>query len=211
METAKYKKVSLIFLVAGHTKNPCDRTFNLLKMQYHKKNIFAVNDLISILGSHPMCVAEKAPPFLKYDEYFDLLYKRPTGIKVNHCFEVEYDNDNDEMATTLKIRRSNLEDCQTTLLNVKKDMPQTDVETINRQDMLQKQPNVIEMPGLRLIKRIELSEKYAPLVPASYRGLDIYQRPPPDVLRAFKDKRNKEAQTKRTARQRQPKRPLSVP
>ena len=43
------KQMNLIFLVKGHTKNSCDRNFNLLKTDWRKKDIFAMEDTLKIL------------------------------------------------------------------------------------------------------------------------------------------------------------------
>jgi hypothetical protein len=34
VKTGVFKKVNFIFLVRGHTKNPCDRMFNILKLHF---------------------------------------------------------------------------------------------------------------------------------------------------------------------------------
>ena len=34
-------KLTLLFLVKGHTKNLCDRMFNLVKVTYHNRNIYS--------------------------------------------------------------------------------------------------------------------------------------------------------------------------
>ena len=34
-----WEKVNLIFLIKGHTKNACDRNFNLLKSDWRKRYI----------------------------------------------------------------------------------------------------------------------------------------------------------------------------
>ena len=37
-----FKRVRVIFLIVGHTKNACDRLFNSLKKKYWLMNIFTV-------------------------------------------------------------------------------------------------------------------------------------------------------------------------
>ena len=39
-ETGHFKKVTFVFPVVGHTKNLCDRHFNLQKKGYQKGSIF---------------------------------------------------------------------------------------------------------------------------------------------------------------------------
>jgi hypothetical protein len=40
-----YRCVNIIFLVAGHTKNAANHLFNLLKKEYHKKQVFTMTQL----------------------------------------------------------------------------------------------------------------------------------------------------------------------
>ena len=51
VERGWFKSVNMIFLVKGHTKNDCDRMFNLLKMKWHKSNVFTFKDALEILGT----------------------------------------------------------------------------------------------------------------------------------------------------------------
>ena len=51
VEHGWFKSVNMIFLVKGHTKNDCDRMFNLLKMKWHKSNVFTFKDALEILGT----------------------------------------------------------------------------------------------------------------------------------------------------------------
>ena len=46
-----------IFLIKGHTKNDCDRMFNLLKAQYRKMDVFTPTELIALMDLHPQCSA----------------------------------------------------------------------------------------------------------------------------------------------------------
>jgi hypothetical protein len=41
-----------IFLVKGHTKNDCDRMFNLMKYDYRKVNCFSPPELFKIANKH---------------------------------------------------------------------------------------------------------------------------------------------------------------
>ena len=42
-----FKSVNFIFLIVGHTKNAADRLFNSLKKEYHKNNLYVMEDLIA--------------------------------------------------------------------------------------------------------------------------------------------------------------------
>ena len=45
-----YKNVNVILLVKGHTKNSCDRSFNLLKHKWNKTNVYTYQQAVGILG-----------------------------------------------------------------------------------------------------------------------------------------------------------------
>jgi hypothetical protein len=46
-----FHKVEFIFYVRGHTKNACDRMFNLLKKEYRKRNVYTVSMLGPLLST----------------------------------------------------------------------------------------------------------------------------------------------------------------
>lgn len=52
VESNIYKKVEVLFLITGHTKNVCDKMFNDLKHGYHYQNIYCFDDLINIFDEH---------------------------------------------------------------------------------------------------------------------------------------------------------------
>ena len=52
VENNIFRKVKLFFLAKGHTKNAADRFFNLLKLTYHRHNIFTYEELTSCLNEN---------------------------------------------------------------------------------------------------------------------------------------------------------------
>ena len=95
VECGYFKTVNMIFLVCGHTKNPSDVTFNLLKGEYHRSNIFCFDDLVTILSSEqvPMLTVEEGD-FEDWDSFFDAFYNKfETGtVQKNYIFSVSEDN-----------------------------------------------------------------------------------------------------------------------
>lgn len=59
VETMKFAKVTLLFLIAGHTKNPCDCVFNLMKKGYRQKNLFDVDSTVAVLNKNELVTAER--------------------------------------------------------------------------------------------------------------------------------------------------------
>ena len=45
VENRIFPQAKIVFLVKGHTKNAADRMFNLLKLSYHKRNIFTYDEM----------------------------------------------------------------------------------------------------------------------------------------------------------------------
>jgi len=52
VENKVFPKVTLFFLVKGHTKNVADRMFNLLELSYHAKDIFTYDQLHAVLNEN---------------------------------------------------------------------------------------------------------------------------------------------------------------
>jgi hypothetical protein len=59
VECGYYEEVEIIFYIKGHTKNTCDRSFNLMKKGYHKRDIYTYDsplepeNLCTVLGLSP--------------------------------------------------------------------------------------------------------------------------------------------------------------
>ena len=49
VELKYFKKVQLLFLIVGHTKNACDQLFNALKNLYRQENIYTFPQLLHSL------------------------------------------------------------------------------------------------------------------------------------------------------------------
>ena len=76
VERRFFLMVNLIFLVKGHTKNLCNQAFNLLKMEYHNKNIYSTDELMKVLNMHDQVTAIQVDEsnFHDWDSLFEVLY-----------------------------------------------------------------------------------------------------------------------------------------
>jgi hypothetical protein len=85
----------IIFLVRGHTKNDCDRLFNIMKKEYRKSNVYTPSDLKRCI-KHDLVdtIMLDSSAFLDWDTQQDGIIDRPVGIKPNHCFVVDANRDN---------------------------------------------------------------------------------------------------------------------
>ena len=180
VESGAFQEVTLLFLIAGHTKNACDRVFNLLKKEYRSTNLYSEDDLIDTFNKHSQCTALKPPPFLDYDSKWDSLYRNFKGIQKFHVFQAYKELLDLGGDARLCVKRSELPGATQKEYNPMK-------TCANREAFLASSPSVIPPPGIRAIKREELSRKLAKYVPASYRALPMYQAPPPEQLRALKE------------------------
>eukprot|EP00978_Attheya_sp_CCMP212_P020732 scaffold59674_cov28-Attheya_sp.AAC.1 len=87
-----------VFLIRGHTKNDCDRMFNLLKTDYRKKNIYTPSDLYQCIDAREDITAIKPDGFYDWDFVQDRYLQAPQNIKKNHIFTVD-SNRNPECST----------------------------------------------------------------------------------------------------------------
>ena len=89
VEQGLFKKVNYIFLIKGHTKNACDRMFNMLKIKWHKSNVYSMEQAIEVLNTAENVTAIEAGHIhIDYASLFDRWYKQPASgsIQKNHIF-----------------------------------------------------------------------------------------------------------------------------
>lgn len=199
VETKKFKRVTFVFLIAGHTKNPCDRLFNSLKAGYRKRNLFSVEELISALNENEFCSAETAPRFADWDTFLNTFYQKPRSVKKWHVFEVDGRNGENEPLSRSKLKffRSAAEGST----RMTQQMRPNTKNIIDDRDYLLMHfavvPKAINQPGIRPIKKREMWKKFRPVVPEKYHSLDIYECPTLAELEELKKERAKKAQEKR--------------
>ena len=62
VEMQYFKEVCFTFYIRGHTKNACDRLFNQMKRNYHKSQVFTMQELIARLNEQPNVTVLQATP-----------------------------------------------------------------------------------------------------------------------------------------------------
>ena len=88
-EQGYFKKITFLFLVAGHTKNACDRIFNLLKLEYRKQNLYTMDELEEALRRSSYVTVKRAveQDFLDWTKFLEKAYPRLVKqINQNHVF-----------------------------------------------------------------------------------------------------------------------------
>ncbi len=91
----KYARVArAIFLVKGHTKNDCDRLFNLLKINSRKANIWTPQDLIDSYNMNDNVCCQHFLEFYDWDTYFNRYMKKTIPkISSSHIFTCDIDDE----------------------------------------------------------------------------------------------------------------------
>ena len=90
-----FKNVNLIFLIKGYTKNICDHMFNLLKIRWHKANVYTFQDSIAILNDQEQVnVIDATNIYFEYNDMLSKFYRQPaTGtINKNHLLPFSHNN-----------------------------------------------------------------------------------------------------------------------
>ncbi len=194
VEAGYFKTCEFIFFVRGHTKNICDRMFNLLKQRYRKHQIFTMTELHTNLNLLPNvnfhCVSPDV--FFDYDEFFDRFYKpfQPNTVKKNHIFLVQYPD-----VTTMHCKLYNNEDEFESFNHRHHSSGPTRI-----QDMANYQLKELTPPGIKPIKQVELWKKWRKFVPRQY-WIDICPEPSDEVKAKVKaDFNNRRNRSNGTAR-----------
>ena len=207
-ETKYFSKITFNFLVVGHTKNAADRLFNSLKDQYHKENIFTMDQLDKILSkSDRVTVLQtKESDFFDYATFLDLHYSTLAGkIKNNHIFHCgegstvgnqiymdlrESALDEDHVVKHKAIKRGFV--TRTNYANTPAGLQEAVVKrSTDIFIMLKDQLKSIEAPGINVYKKVELYTKYfmSDIVPLECKDDPLYQKPTPEEMIAVKSEK----------------------
>jgi hypothetical protein len=197
VEKGFYEEAEVLFYVKGHTKNVCDRCFNLMKKCYHRKDIMTFDaeiepdNLCKVLGQAEDVEIVKVTQQDFFKDWLglqDRLYKPfPTGMIVdNHVFIVKASDG----ATNLRVKTDYSDACETNeLLAFKKTRGLSAQE---RAVILQEGPAAIPAPGLAEIKEVELYTKWRRYIADPYKDI-IAPKPADSVLARVQAEKNKKA------------------
>ena len=207
-ETKYFSQITFNFLVVGHTKNAADRLFNTLKKGYHKRNIFTMDQLDSILAESDRVTVLRAEKedFFDYgtflDHFYGTLYSK---IKQNHIFHCGVGSTVANQIT-MDLRRSGLEEDTIvkhkaikrgflTRSNYEKTAAGLKLAVANRgQDILKLKDELLvnlEAPGINVFKKVELYSKYlcGGIVPLEFKDDPLYQEPTAAEIQAVKEEK----------------------
>ena len=191
VERKLFKKVEIVFYIRGHTKNACDRLFNQLKLLYHKRQTFTMENMVRTMNASPNVTFKEAfaSDFFDYGQMLDLLYKKfpPGMIQRNHIFWVD-----DSNPTKMHIKVS--DEAEIEVFDFKK-------SNVQRHDILNSRLTPIPAPGLKEIKQVELYSKFRKFVPLEFQD-EICPRPSQQVLENIKKSRSEKTKARSTAKKR---------
>ena len=162
-----------IFLVKGHTKNDCDRMFNLMKYDYRKVNCYVPQDLIELVNRHPQVNAVAMAPneFHNWDALENKLVQKAEGILKNHVFTVET---NDSNSMIMQEYSGAQVERQTLVLKQYQDVDWSPLLQLD----------VIPPPGLPDIKWNELYAKWGRFIPEEKKSsFKYYSLQPPATVK----------------------------
>ena len=96
VEMDYFEEVEFMFLIVGHTKNPADRLFNLLKQRYRSMNLFTMEDLIECVNGNESVTALQSEgddfkDFMDYQKEFYKPFATNTILKY-HIFRSHKDD-----------------------------------------------------------------------------------------------------------------------
>lgn len=191
VERRWFQKVNLIFLVKGHTKNDCDRMFNLLKAQWHKSNVYTFNQALHILASvENVETIDASNIHIDYTSLFDHWYKQPASgtIQKNHIFTFDKATIKNCVMTTKHSHNSEITSTQS-IKKVNKNTP----EWIRTLDILNRRMVFVPKPGLKPIKQVHLYTKWRKVVPHPYKDV-LCPLPSNEIIQMVMKKKKKDQQ-----------------
>ena len=191
IEMGWVKKVNLIFLIKGHTKNACDRNFNLLKSEWRKRDIFTMDQTFEVLNmSDNVEAINVAGCFRDWDKMYEKYYRKPESgtILMNHVFSFEYTTN--KLQVNMVTQEYNNSEGYYTQQLVKK--PQNMTHAIRRLSLLYDRPETISDPGLPAIKHVDLFTKWRQIVPFEFKDITCPE-PSQEIKEKAKNDRNKKS------------------
>ena len=211
VEAGHAKKVTLMFLIKGHTKNHCDKYFNLLKKGTRGRDIWTADQLDEAYtmnnAKYISLYRLNDKPFYDWAKGLQKIYKDlpPSSILCNHEFTFGGDVDDTNLDAPSKTTYRRKEFCGSDVEKSCDLMPSiwkramaADPEAVSeRKDEVVHLPNNLDhlpAPGLRAIKANECQNKLGPLAPPDFRW--YYQRLTNELETIFKEQRKRKRQQK---------------
>ena len=187
VEKEYFLKVTVVFLVKGHTKNPVDHLFNSLKREYRKQNIQTMGALLPILNKSDDVLAIAVVPgdFHDWNGMHKKLYSDFPAVLKYHLFESD---DIEEISLQVG------PDYPAEIANLRFPKGESDEDRADRLENLF--PTPLNPPGLKEIKQVELWTKFRRFLEPDNRNLTC-PYPGDDVMDRIRKQRNAKMVTKK--------------
>ena len=211
-ESGYIDKVTLLFLIKGHTKNDCDRKFNELKMKQNNKNIWDAKSLdaaLSEINGDGILLkrVEEEDTWKAWGDSLGDAYRDPESgtITCNHIFE--FGKDDDKCVVIRRKFRDAESDSYCMRVSSKSTSracacmnPQQRAEHIKN---IPHNLNIIPQPGLSAMKANEMENKIMPLVPKEfkyyYKRMDPKKKAEMEKTKKAKNEKRKEKKNAKKA------------
>ena len=188
------KKARAVFLIRGHTKNDCDRIFNLMKQTYRNSNIYTPAQMMKAISLHEDVTAVEVTHFQDWNGLQDKYINKPNPgtVNCNHVFTVDADRDSNKLWLAEYEGADHVEEQLCVKMAYRDDDAWALID-----------PDDIEPPGLQYIKWAELFDKWKKFVPLhvwplwKYYHVDL----PEDKCKSMKSHKT-DSKKKRTQRER---------
>ena len=182
VQSGYFAKVNMLFYIAGHTKNACDRWFNTLKSLYRKSDIWTMDQLYRSLKTHNRITIHriKEGDFKRYSAFLKLFYYNiPTGYcKLSHVFTVgrQYSSDSGEMMYIYTDKVPGTEEERKSKIRIERmavKRLKPDGTEMTKEEQLGLLRSAVELesipnPNIPEIKQVELYSKWRSIVPQRY-------------------------------------------
>lgn len=185
------KVANAIFLAKGHTKNPCDRMFNLLKKGYRKENMYTFKQVLPVLNQNRnvKAIPVTAEDFLDWDSWEnEFMVRSIREIKLFHLFQVDASLQDANGMTKRRYDGTSLK----AEWIVKQKYRKSD-------DWWWSTPKQAPKASISEMKVIDLYHKWRLLVPQQHWGDSPFFSEPPSLVKMRK--KSQEAQKKRKAQE----------
>jgi hypothetical protein len=195
VELGFFKRVNFIFLIVGHTKNICDRMFNIAKLLYRGKNMYTLAEIIATVGKHAQVTVHIITPeiFKDFDLFNNQFFRgfEKIGVAKWHVFTCEL---NDKQEPVMTFEESNLDDALVESMNMHKRSNKFSANT--RGDRMESLVmKTLTRPGLADIKQVDLYRKFREYVPEYAKDITC-PKPPDEMIRKIAKMRSDKSRDK---------------
>jgi flavodoxin len=183
VERGFFCESTVLFLIRGHTKNACDRMFNIMKKLYHKTDTFTFAQLLKTIqvDGQVAILQATAETFIGWDDALKQFYTKfqPNTIFKNHIFSCF-----STAPSTLIIKEWRDAD-----IVFSRDFAKRGTKGPNRVQLMKEyQFQQLKEPGLREIKQVELYSKWRKFIPHQFHA-EICPKPDDLVLQRIKNEK----------------------